>query len=70
MNLPDIQRTIDIPWISAETVVDINESFIIDMTAGIEYYFYVGENYEVVPSADISGYQLPGSRLIISTIGQ
>ena len=66
----DIQKTFDIPWVSAETVVDINESFTIDMTAGTEYYFMVGNGYAVLPTADILGYQLVGSKVTISTIGQ
>jgi hypothetical protein len=66
----NIQKTFDIPWVSAETEVPIDESFIVDMVAGTEYYFLVGQNYAVQPSADISGYQLPGSQVTISTIGQ
>ena len=66
----NIIKTIDIAWTSAETVVDINESFEIDMVAGTQYYFMVEQDYEVQPSADISGYQLPGSQITISTIGQ
>jgi len=65
----DIQNTFDIPWVSAETEVPINDSFTVDMTAGTEYYFMVANGYEVLPTADILGYQLVGSNITFNNIG-
>ena len=59
-------KFINVAWQSAETQVEINKEFTLDLVAGQEYYFYVAENYAAVPTADVVGYQLAGSKVIIS----
>ena len=59
-------KFINVAWQSAETQVQIDKEFTLDLVAGEEYYFYVAQNYAAVPTANIVGYQLPGSKVIIS----
>ena len=56
-------NSINIPWVSNETVVNVNGTFIGELQAGSEYYFYIGEDYLTIPIADISGYQLVDSNV-------
>ena len=56
-------NSIDIPWVSNETVVNVNGTFTGTLQAGAEYYFYIGSAYPIQPTADISGYQLVDSNV-------
>ena len=58
---------IDIPWVSAETLVPINITIDMYMEANDEYYFLVSQGYgQPEPTADVVGYELPGSKVIVS----
>jgi hypothetical protein len=62
----DIKKTIDVAWQSDSTEVTINKQFELDLVAGQEYYFLLGNSYATDPIADIIGYQQIGSSLTIS----
>ena len=54
------------PWISDTTRVNLSHTFDLTLTAGEEYYFYVGQNYAAIPTTpDIVGYQLVPSTVKI-----
>ena len=53
------------PWISDTTIVNLSHSFDLNLTVGEEYYFYVGQNYAAIPTADVIGYQLVPSTVKI-----
>ena len=45
------------PWISDQTVVNLQHTFNIYLTAGVEYYFYVAQGYNTQPTANLIGTQ-------------
>lgn len=52
---------IDEPWISDDTIVTLTGTFEGYLTAGVEYFFYIGQNYATTPLADEIGYQQIGA---------
>lgn len=49
-------------WVSNDTVVEVNGTFIGELQAGVNYYFYAGQDYAVPPTSDI------GNQLVNSTV--
>lgn len=59
---------IETPWVSEDTIVEVIGTYVGPITAGYEYYFYVGEGYTPDPSLVPVGYLQPGSTLTITDI--